>query len=134
MDTIKNILYVHNSFIIQSSYANFTVVHQTSRKTTRPLMDQDENSELQRIPGKEVILRKAIIQRQEFRQVSPAVGHLGLEKEVTSHKPTIQRQELRQASSATKPRGLQTHRTPAPKTPLQEMLLYQQVELDLQTS
>jgi N12 class adenine-specific DNA methylase len=123
METIKNILYAHNSFIIQSSYANFTVVHQTSQKATRLLMDQAENAKLQRILEKEVILQKAIIQRQELRQVSPAVRHLGLEKEVTSHKPTIQRQELRQASSATKPRGLQTHRTPAPQTPLQEMPL-----------
>jgi hypothetical protein len=91
METIKNILYAYNSFIIQSSYANFTVVHQTSQKTTRLLMDQAENAKLQRILEKEVILQKAIIQRQELRQVSPAVRHLGLEKEVTSHKPTIQR-------------------------------------------
>jgi hypothetical protein len=68
MDTIKNILHVHNSFIIQSSYANFVVVHQTSRKTTRPLTDQGEISEVQRIlelevsVGKEVIWQKAIIQ------------------------------------------------------------------------
>lgn len=57
METIENILYAHNSFTIQSSYANFTVVHQTSQKTTRLLMDQAENAKLQRILEKEVILQ-----------------------------------------------------------------------------